>query len=129
MEQFSEPCLWLNVTDSLRLCDEDGVQTFWISEHGVRSGYTDILRLGDKVFTNSQRPYRVWEGCRYFSEVLTKGRAQARDRKLTVQAVEKRGGKTYSVTRKVLFACFNKDCRKKWDSGSQLWESAISSLW
>ena len=128
-EHTSEPCIWLNVTDSLRLCDENGVQSFGISEHGVRSGYTDILRLGDKVFTNSQRPYRVWEGCRFFSEVLSKGRAQARDRKLTVQAVEKRGGQTYSVTRKVLFACFNKDCRKKWDSGAQPWETAVSSFW
>ena len=58
-----------------------------------------------------------------------KGHAHAREQKLTVKGVEKRGGQTYSVNRKPIFACFNKDCRRKWDSGAQPWDTAVASFW
>ena len=103
-EYPSEPCLWVNVTDSLRL-DDSG--NYWISEHGLKSGYTDLLRLEDKTFTSTQRPWRSWEGCRFFGEVLNKGRAYAREKGLTVDVMIKKGGKTYQRTKPPTFACFS----------------------
>ena len=68
-ESPSEPCIWVNVTDSLR-ADDNG--HYWISEFGLTSGYQDLLRLQDKISTAAQRPWRSWEGCRFFGEVSTR---------------------------------------------------------
>ena len=41
----------------------------------------------------------------------------------------KKGGKTYQRTKQPIFACFNKDCKRKWHSGGQDWETSVSAFW
>ena len=125
-EYLSEPCIWIDVTDSLRT-DDNG--HFWISEFGLTSGYQDLLRLQDRSWGSDQRPCRSWEGCRFFGDCLTKARAAARARGLKADVWIKKRGQTYKQTKEVLFACFSKDCKKKWHSGSQDMESAVSAYW
>ena len=125
-EYLSEPCVWIDVTDSLRT-DDNG--HFWISEFGLTSGYQDLLRLQDRTWGSDQRPWRSWEGCRFFGDCLTKARAAARARGLKADVWIKKRGQTYKQTKEVLFACFSKDCKKKWHSGSQDMESAVAAYW
>ena len=85
-EQESDPCLWINVTDSIRL-DEDGM--YWLSEHGIKSAYTDVLRLESPTFASADRPWRCWEGCRFFGDVLRLARKHVREKQTTCDVAVK----------------------------------------
>ena len=49
-EMESDPCLWIRVTDAIRL-DEDGGQ--WMSQHGITSAYTDVIELETRTFASA----------------------------------------------------------------------------
>ena len=74
-EQESDPCLWIRVTDGIRL-DEEGA--YWMSEHGIKGAYTDVLRLESQTFASADRPWRCWEGCRFFGDALRLARAHVK---------------------------------------------------
>ena len=59
-EKESDPILWVKVVGAE---DEEG--NFWMSEHGLKSAYHDMLSLETHTFSSADRPWRTWEGCRF----------------------------------------------------------------
>ena len=74
-EQESDPYLWIRVTDGIRL-DEEGA--YWMSEHGLKSAYTDVIKLETQTFSSADRPLRCWEGSRFYGDVLRPVRVRKR---------------------------------------------------
>ena len=125
-EQESDPYLWIRVTDGIRL-DEEGA--YWMSEHGIKSAYTDVIKLETQTFSSADRPWRCWEGCRFYGDVLRLARAHVQKMGITCEVAIKKEGRTYMRTKPPCLACPSEHCKKKWNSGGQDWPEAVGFFW
>ena len=57
------------------------------------------------------------------------GRSYVREKQFTCEVEVKKGGPTYMRSKPPIFACFSKDCKRKWNSGGQEWPEAVSAFW
>ena len=125
-EQESDPCLWIRVTDGIRL-DEEGA--YWMSEYRLKSAYTDMITLETQTFSSADRPWRCWEGCRFYGDVLRLAREHVAKNNVTCELTIKKDGRTVLKKKPPCLACPSEHCKKKWNSGGQEWKEAVHSFW
>ena len=53
------------------------------------------MKLEKLTFAISDRPWRCWEGCRFFGDVLWLARAYVKKMEITCEVAIKKEGRTY----------------------------------
>ena len=89
----------------------------------------DVIKLETQTFASADRPWRCWEGCRFFGDVLRLARAHVKKMEITCEVAIKKEGRTYMRQKPPCLACPSPHCKKKWNSSGQDWPDSVSSLW
>ena len=83
-----------------------------MSEHGLKSAYHDMLTLETQTFSSADRPWRTWEGCRFYGDILRLAREHVEKNNVTCELTMKKDGKTMTKKKPPCLACPSEHTRK-----------------
>ena len=83
----------------------------FLNEHALRNACADFLDLEARVFKGSERPWRTWEGCRFFGQVIRAARDAIQRKKIVHEEVMKQGGRTWTERHPPCLACPADGCK------------------
>ena len=103
--------------------DKDG----FISEHDLRTAFADLLLAEDQVYGKGVRPWRKWEGCTTFGDILVCSVAKVAEGGVLHVEEEMKNGRSREVARAPAACCIAKGCG--YHTKSLSGEDAVNALW
>ena len=103
--------------------DADG----FMGEHALRTAFSDLLLAENQAFGKGARPWRQWEGCKSFAEILKRSIEKVKDQGILHVQQETRGGRVREIARPPAAGCIAKGCT--FTTKALSGEQAVNALW